>query len=75
MDKIDKWVKQRIKENEKFYREQHGYNWKTDIKTYFFLMFHPKNAVNLVYDYRDYQQRDIDKILKRCHEAEKKAGS
>ena len=32
------------------YRERNGFNLWTDIKTYFYLMFHPSKARDLKYD-------------------------
>ena len=70
MDKLDQWAEKREKQVIKNWRDQNGYTWKTDIKTYLGLVFHPIKAVNLVYDYYEYRQLELDRILDRVHKAD-----
>ena len=67
MDKLDQWADKREKQVIKNWRDQNGYTWKTDIKTYIDLVMHPKKAVSLVYDFYEYRQMALDRILDEIH--------
>lgn len=56
----NKKIKKQVNRN---YRKVCGFNWWTDIKTYFYLVFHPYVAINMKYDDDLRREANLRQIL------------
>lgn len=63
----DKKIEKQINRN---YRKTFGFNWWTDIKAYFYLMFHPRVAVDMKYDDDLRKKANLREILERSETGE-----